>query len=87
MEQAEKFIIKLNSGEMTVEEILVKLAKREFAPALLNDSNGHWAITFNGFSSVPKGDEPENTYLTFFVEEDRWKETIHQAMIYALETL
>ena len=75
---------KLKAGG-SCEEALEALAKEGFCPNLLNDDNGHWALVFDGFQSVPFGDDPEDISTTFFVFKDQWKDTVREAIIYSLE--
>ena len=51
---------------------------------LLNDDNGHWAVKFDGFQNVPMGDEPEDISTTCFIEARDWKESIYEALVWAL---
>ena len=65
--------------------VLQTLSHHGYCPALLNDDNGHWAVTFDGFQAVPNGDDPDDIETTFFVEAADWKDSIREALIHALE--
>jgi hypothetical protein len=75
----------LKSKSITIESALDVLSIYGYCPALLNDDNGHWAVTFEGFQAVPTGNNPEDIETTFFVEAADWKDSIREALIHALE--
>lgn len=52
---------------------------RGACPALINDDNGHWALSFNGFQNVVTG-RPKDVSTTFFVKAKAWKNTVRQAI-------
>jgi len=70
-----------------VVEWFEKLASDGYCPALLNDDNGHWAVSFEGYQSVPVTEEPQNIETCFFVEERCWKQSIMEAVLYAKREL
>jgi hypothetical protein len=70
---------------MDIIKIFTELADEGGCPALINDDNGHWAVTDEGLQSVPDSDEPEDIHTTFFVEKGKWKDTIEEAVKYYLE--
>ena len=76
---------KLKKGSLNTEEALQELTKIGYAPNLVYDDNGHWAVSFNGFQTLAIGDEPEDASITCFVEKEYWKKEIKEALIYALE--
>ena len=49
-------------------------------PGVINDDNGHWAVTDDGMQDVSWGDSPMSIATTFFVEAARWKDTVRQAI-------
>lgn len=53
-------------------------------PALVNDDNGHWAISFNGMSPVFDSDEPRDMDIVTFVDKAEWQNTIEEALAYAV---
>jgi hypothetical protein len=81
----EEIVEKFKSGEASFIETFEELASIGHCPNLLNDDNGHWAVKFDGFQSVPFGDEPDDVETTFFVEKDSWRDTIREALAAALE--
>lgn len=53
--------------------------------SLINDDNGHWACVIDGVQLVPLTSDPTTISTSFFIEEDRWKSTITEAVEYASE--
>jgi len=49
-------------------------------PGLINDDNGHWAVSFEGSQNCPQGDEPCDIATNFFVEADNWYSSIREAI-------
>jgi hypothetical protein len=54
-------------------------------PGLINDDNGHWCVSFEGTQNVPLAEEPQDIWTSFFVEEGKWKPSIREAIIAAIE--
>jgi len=48
--------------------------------ALVSDDAGHWACVCDGFQNLPLSDEPEDIQTTFFLEADKWHNTIREAI-------
>ena len=48
--------------------------------ALVSDDNGHWALVFDGFQNVPIGKDATDIQTTFWVERDKWENTIRKAI-------
>jgi len=67
------------------EFIMEELTKIGWAPCLLYDDNGRWAISGDGYQNVVSG-SPKDVTLTSFVEKDMWKDTIREALDYYLGT-
>jgi hypothetical protein len=80
-----KILSQLKTGKINCEQALEELSKIGYAPNLLNDDNGHWAISCDGFQNVPKGDDPEDISTTIFVGTDKWKNSIKEALLYWME--
>jgi hypothetical protein len=53
------------------------------APNLLYDDNGHWSITSDGFQSVVT--VPSDVETHFFIEKEKWKNTIREALDFYLD--
>lgn len=50
-------------------------------PGLVNDDNGHWAVSGSGMQSVPMGDEPIDVIqTTFYIEAAQWEPSIREAI-------
>ena len=75
---------KVKDREINCEQALESLAEIGYCPNLLNDDNGHWSVKFDGFQNVPMGDEPEYISTTCFIEAKDWKDSIYEALIWAL---
>jgi hypothetical protein len=59
---------------------LDKLTNEGYCPALLFDDNGHWAVVDEGHQNVPMGEGPEDIETSHFVQADKWKPTIREAI-------
>lgn len=75
---------KVKNKEISCEQAFERLAEIGYCPNLLNDDNGHWAVKFDGFQNVPSSDNPEDISTIFFIEEKDWKNSIYEALIWAL---
>lgn len=53
-------------------DALIQLASEGDCPALINDDNGHWAVTSDGIQTLPQGDEPGDVQTTFYIEAGHW---------------
>lgn len=47
---------------------------------LINDDNGHWAVSFAGFQNVPEGDKPADIFTSFSIEARDWKPSVREAI-------
>jgi len=81
--EIEKYI-KLYHEQLPFEFIVEELSKLGQCPNLLNDDNGHWAVTSDGFQNVVYGDEPSDIDTSFFVKAEEWKNTPREALLYYL---
>jgi hypothetical protein len=54
--------------------------EKQFGCGLINDDNGHWAVSGSGTQNVPSGDDPEDIASTFFVDASEWKPTVREAI-------
>jgi len=73
-------IIKQFSDDLEFEFIMEELSHLGQCPCLLNDDNGHWAISSDGYQTVVTG-EPQDVETHFFVEAKQWKNTSREALI------
>lgn len=66
------------------EFILEELTHLGWAPCLLYDDNGHFAISGEGMQSIsPEG--ADDCHLSHFVEKDMWQDSIRGALNYYLD--
>lgn len=84
-EQIEKLKVDLNNKSITPDKVLEQLESLGFAPCLMSDDNGHWALTSDGFQNVPKDENPADISITAFVEAKNWKKTIREAILIYLD--
>ena len=49
-------------------------------PGLINDDNGHWALSFEGTQNCPVGDGVEDILTYFFVDAKDWKDSVRDAI-------
>jgi hypothetical protein len=76
--------IKSHFEFLSFDFIMEELSKLGWCPNLLNDDNGHWAISCKGIQNVVFGDEPEDVHTTVFVEAKYWKKTPKEALLFYL---
>lgn len=69
---------------LPIEFILEELSKLGWAPCLLYDDEGHWAVSCEGMQDVAIGD-PIDMNMIHFVEKHMWKPTIREAIYYFLD--
>ena len=48
--------------------------------AIISDDRGNWACSGDGFQNIEEGDFPIDIQTTFFIEADRWKKSIFEAI-------
>lgn len=68
---------------MTDTELLNYLedaCKKGSCLGLINDDNGHWAVSDSGVQSCPEGRDPQEIDTTFFVFPGEWKNTVREAI-------
>ena len=65
---------------------LEEQANNGACPALLNDDNGHWAVSFEGLQNCPEDSNPCDINTAFFVETGDWKDSIREAIDCATAT-
>jgi len=65
--------------------IMEQIAKLGSCPNLLNDDNGNWAVSTDGYQNVVSGDDPQDVATHFFIEAKEWKKTPKEALKYFLE--
>jgi hypothetical protein len=75
--------IKTWKDSLPFEFIIEELTKLGWAPCLLYDDNGNFAVTGEGMQSVP-GNGVSDVYLEHWVKEECWKPTIREALNYYL---
>jgi hypothetical protein len=66
---------------------LEKQADEGASPAIVNDDDGHWAVSFCGGQPCPRGDGQgydEDVEIGTFVDVNEWKPTIREAIDYAI---
>jgi len=77
-------LLKKHMEILPVEFIMEELSKLGFAPNLLYDDNGWWAITGDGMQTLVT-DSPQDIETSFFVEASNWKPTIKEALKHYLK--
>lgn len=81
----DKILSQVKTRKINCERAFEYLSKIGYCPNLLNDDNGHWAVIFDGFQNVPIGDDKEDICTTCFIEAKKWKDSIYEALVCALE--
>jgi len=75
--------IKRWRNSLPFEFILEELTRLGWAPCLLYDDNGNFAISGDGMQSI--SEEADDQELFHFIKKDMWKETIREALNYYLD--
>ncbi len=65
---------------MTDTERLDWLEKEGNGCAVIHDDNSHWAVAFDGMQNVIRGDEPGDLDTHFFIDADKFRPTIREAI-------
>jgi len=68
-----------NRDNLAVDFILESLTHLGWAPCLIYDDNGHWAISEDGVSSVSMK-ENDDTYISHHSEQSDFRDTIREAV-------
>jgi hypothetical protein len=71
---------KKNFNDLDTDFILETYTRLGYAPSLIYDDNGLFAISDNGFNEVVTGREKIEGSFIVFVEKRQWKKTIRQAL-------
>jgi hypothetical protein len=71
----------MNVDAGSVACVLQQYAEAGYAPALLFDDNGWWAVSVNGQGTFPEENHTDME-LCFFVEAKCWKSSIVEAVAY-----
>ena len=69
--------------KLSFEFIFEELTNIGWAPCLLYDDNGNFAISGDGMQSISL--EPEDTEMYLFVKKEAWKSSIREALNYYLD--
>jgi hypothetical protein len=64
---------------------LIDWLEERYGYGLINDDNGHWAVSGSGFQNVASGGDPEDIQTTFLVFKDEWRDSIREAIIAAID--
>jgi hypothetical protein len=59
-------------------DFLEGLAQEGYCPVLLNDDDGHWAVSCEGIQKL--SDPSDAVHTTFFVEKKEWRDSIREAI-------
>ena len=59
-------------------------AKKGSCPGLVNDDDGHWAVSESGTQNCPPK-TPADIVTNFFVKKKEWKNSVREALVYWIE--
>jgi hypothetical protein len=79
--------IKEKHDVLPFEFIIEELTKLGFAPSLIYDDNGRFAIGDNGYQDISIKDEPSEKNISFFIEKNDWKNNIRAALRHYLHQI
>ena len=77
-------LMKQNFDGLEFEFVLDQLSCLGACPNVLNDDNGHWAVTADGYQNVVTGD-PKDVETSFFVRAEDWRNTPREALKHFME--
>jgi len=60
---------------------LIDFLEKEFGCALVNDDNGHWALSYCGFQNVVVGKRGQDVQTSFFIGAKEWSNSVRAAII------
>ncbi|MBS3146773.1 hypothetical protein J4471_03695 [Candidatus Woesearchaeota archaeon] len=72
-------LLQKHQPNLHVDYVIESLTKLGFAPNILYDDNGHFAIVESYLQSL-SNKSPENQYLAFQIQKDDWKNSIRTAL-------
>lgn len=70
-----------NFEKLGVDFIIETTTHLGYAPNLIYDDNGNFAITCDGYQPVVTGKEKIDGMVQIFVEKKQWKNTIRKAVL------
>lgn len=73
-----KVTVKRSDTEML--DALERLVDKGACPGIVNDDNGHWAVSDEGTQNVVFGEHPEDVQTSFFVEASKFRSSIREAI-------
>jgi len=73
-----------NVDALSCDFILESLTELGYAPSLLYDDNGRWAVVHDGTQPVVTGNKRLEGTMAFFCEKDQWFKTIRAALKFYL---
>ena len=89
--------IKSHRHLLTFEFIIDELTKLGYAPSLLYDDDGRFAIAHDGYQTLQNNPDEKDELgnpkglgdmsLTYFISPELWKDTIREALNYYLDTV
>jgi hypothetical protein len=79
--------IKKNFNQYEVDFILETYTRFGYAPCLIYDDNGLFAITGDGYQQVVTGKQKLLGNFTVFVQKKQWKKTIRLALKYYINNI
>ena len=59
--------------------------EKEFGCGLVNDDNGHWAVSYDGIQNVPAGSEASDITTSFWIEKHQWRNSVREAIDDAMD--
>lgn len=73
-----------NFDTLSCDFILESLTELGYAPSLLYDDNGRWAVVHDGTQPVVTGNKRLEGTMAFFCEKEQWFKTIRAALKFYL---
>jgi hypothetical protein len=76
-------LIKEGKDKLPIDFIIEELTKLGWAPCILYDDNGCFAVSTDGYQTI--SEETSDTTYMAFVPAESWKDTIREALDYFLD--
>jgi len=76
-------LINQDKDSLPIDFIIEELTKLGWAPSLLYDDNGHFAVTADGYQTITEG--TSDVTIMCFIPKDYWKDSIREALNYFLD--
>lgn len=75
-------LLKLGKEYLDIDFVIEELTKLGWAPCIVYDDNGHFAISGDGYQNI--SEEVKDSSIVTFVKKEYWKNNIREALVFFL---